>query len=88
MKGFEDIVDTVRFEGFKEVVFVGGAEDHGAIDGDLLKNVEAVAVGELDVHEEEVDAVGSVLEKLDGAFDAVADIEDGMGVVEREDEFL
>src|SRR5580658_2754603 len=70
------------------MVFVGGAEDHGDIDVNLLKDVEAAAVGELDVHEQEVDPVGGGPEELDGAFDAVTDPEDGVGIVDREDEFL
>lgn len=74
--GFEEVVYAVDFEGLKGVLVVGGGEDDGAGDFNLVEDVEGEAVGKVDVHEAEV-GIGSgggcveLLEIFDALFDAL-----------------
>ena len=87
MKGFQDIVDAVGFEGIQQVGVEGGAKDDRGGDGHLSEDIEAVAIGQLNVHEQEVDTVGGGGKESYGTLDAVADGQDPVIFVNGGDKF-
>lgn len=68
--GLEDVVDAICFKCFEGVVVVGGDEDDRLGDADLFEDVEGVAIGEVDVHEEEVAGGAVGFEPGDGFGDS------------------
>jgi hypothetical protein len=87
VKGFEDIVDAVGFKGLQQVGVEGGAKDDRGGDGHLPEDIEAAAIGQLDVHEQEVDTLGSGGKEGYRTLDAVADGQDLVFFVDGCDKF-
>lgn len=87
MKRFQDIVDAVGFEGIQQVGVEGGAKDDRGGDGHLPEDIEAVAIGQLNVHEQEVDTVGGGGKEGYGTLYAVADGQNFVIFVDGGDKF-
>lgn len=62
----EQVVDAVDLEGPHGIAVVGGRHDDAGRDVDLPEDLEAVAVGELHIHEDHVGDVSRRAEPLDG----------------------
>ena len=52
--GLEQVVDAARLEGLERVGVVGGGHDDLGVHGHLAEDFEAFPVGELHIHEDEV----------------------------------
>jgi hypothetical protein len=87
MKGFQDVVDAIGFKGLQQVVVESGAKDDRGGDGHLPEDIEAVAVSQLNVHEQEVDPLGGGGKEGYRTLDAVADGQDLVFFVDGCDKF-
>ena len=54
LDGLQQVVDAVDFESPQRVFVVRGRENDRRLDGRLFKNLETLAVGEFDVHQNQV----------------------------------
>ena len=71
--GLEEVVHAPGLEGLEGVGVIGGGHDDAGLDGYLPEDLEAVAVGELDIHEDKVyrRVRGEV---FDGPADGIGDL--------------
>ena len=73
--GLEQVVDAVDLEGPQRILVVGRGEDNGAGDAHVFENLEGRAVGQMDVHEDDVGR-RVALEPGDALRDAVQRVDD------------